>query len=103
MRKKILFAGVLVAAGMQAGLAHAADEAAYKAACAAAEEARQMSAELKYEWNTLKPLIEKAGEAATAGDFAKAVSLCDEAKAQGEAAVFQAKQQAENWRSAVVQ
>ena len=103
MRKTILIAGALVVAGMQAGLAQAADEAAYKASCAAAEEARQMAAELKYEWTTLKPLIEKAGEAAAAGDFAKAVSLCDEAKAQGEAAVFQARQQADGWRSAVVQ
>ncbi len=102
MSKKFLIAGALVVAGLQAGLAQAADEAAYKAACDAAGEARKMAAELKYEWTTLAPLIEKAGEAAATGDFAKAVSLCNEAKAQGEAAVAQAKQQADAWRSAVV-
>jgi hypothetical protein len=102
MSKKYLIAGVLLVAGLQTGLAQAADQAAYKAACNAAEEARKMSAELKYEWNTLQPLIDKANEAAKAGDFAKAVSLCNEAKLQGEAAVFQARQQADEWRSAVV-
>lgn len=102
MSKKFLIAAALAVAGLQAGAAQAADEAAYKAACDAAEQARKMSAELKYEWTTTEGLIEKAGEAAKAGDFAKAVSLCDEAKAEGEAAVFQAKQQADVWRSAVV-
>ncbi len=102
MHKKYVIAGALILAGFQAGLAQAADEAAYKAACDAAEEARKMSAELKYEWNTVAPLIEKAGAAATAGDFGKAVSLCDEARLQSEAAVAQARQQADDWRSAVV-
>jgi len=102
MRKTILIAGALAIAGLHTGLAQAADAAAYKAACDAAEEARKMSAELKYEWTTLAPLIEKAGEAAATGDYAKAVSLCNEAEAQGEAAVAQAKQQADAWRSAVV-
>jgi hypothetical protein len=102
MTKKFLIAGALIVAGMQAGVAQAADDAAYKAACDAAEEARKMSAELKYEWNTVAPLIEKAGEAAAAGDFAKAVSLCDLAKAEGEASIAQAKQQADAWRSAVI-
>lgn len=111
MRKTILIAGVLTLAGLQSGPAHAAGEgilqnvkamASYKASCASAEEARKMAAEFKYEWNTTAPLIAKAEEAASAGDFAKAVKLCDKARFQGEAAVAQAKQQADAWRAAVV-
>jgi hypothetical protein len=41
-------------------------------------------------------------EAASKGEYAHAVKLCDEAMMQGEAAVAQAKNQADAWRAAVV-
>lgn len=102
MTKQILIASVALMAVLSAAPARAADEASYTAACAAAEEARKMAAELHYEWNTVAPLIGKAGAAAKAGDFAKAIKLCDEARLQSEASVAQAKQQADAWRAAVV-
>lgn len=102
MKKQRLIAGALVLAACAAGSAQAADEAAYTKACAAAEEARKMSAELKYEWNTVAPMIAKANDAAKAGDFAKAVKMCDEARKQSEASVAQARKQADTWRAAVV-
>jgi hypothetical protein len=102
MNKKLLIAGVFALAGLYAGMAQAADETAYKTACAAAEEARKMAAEMKFEWTTIEPLIAKAGDAAAAGDFAKAVKLCDTARFQGEAAVAQAKREADDWRAAVI-
>lgn len=102
MRKTLLIAGVCTIAGLTAGLAHAADEADAKAACAAAEEARQAAAELKFEWNTTQPLIAKGMEAVAAGNFDQAVSFCNEAEFQGEAAVAQANAQADLWREAVV-
>jgi histidyl-tRNA synthetase len=102
MKKTLLIAGVMAIVALSAVTAHAADEAAAKAACTAADEARKMAAELKFEWTTTQPLIAKGMEAASKGDFAHAVKLCDEARMQGEAAVAQAKQQADAWRAAVV-
>ena len=66
------------------------------------EGARKMAAELKFEWTTTQPLIAKGMEAASKGEYAHAVKLCDEARMQGEAAVAQAKNQADAWRAAVV-
>jgi multidrug resistance efflux pump len=102
MKKTLLIAGVLAVSGLSAGAAQAADEAAAKASCTAAEEARKMAAELKFEWNTTQPLIAKGMEAASKGEYAHAVKLCDTAKMQGEAAVAQAKQQAEAYKAAVI-
>ncbi len=84
------------------GTSVAGDAKAYEAACAAAEEARKASAELKYEWNTVAPLIEKAKGAAEEGEFDKATKLCEEARLHSEAAIEQAKTQAELWKAAVV-
>ncbi len=60
MTKQILIASVALLVVLSAAPARAADEASYTAACAAAEEARKMAAELHYEWNTVAPLIAKA-------------------------------------------
>ena len=102
MNKQRLIAAVAVSAALMAGAAQAADEQAYTKACAAAEEARKMAAELRFEWNTVEPLMKKAGEAAAAGDYAKGVKLCDEARKQSEVSIAQAKHEAEAWRAAVV-
>jgi len=102
MTKQILIAGAALLVALSVAPAQAANEAGYTASCAAAEEARKMAAELHYEWNTVAPLIAKAGAAAKGGDFAKAVKLCDEARLQSEASVAQAKKQADAWRAAVV-
>ena len=102
MKKNGLIVGVSVLAALWAGSLLAADEPAYTKACAAAQEARKMAAELRYEWNTIEPLMKKASEAAAAGDYAKGVKLCDEARKQSEVSIAQAKHQADAWRAAVV-
>jgi len=102
MNKQRLIAGALVLGAFFAGSVQAADEAAYAKSCAAADEARKMAAELRFEWNTVGPMIAKANDAAKAGDFGKAVKLCDEARKQSEASVAQARKQADAWRAAVV-
>ncbi len=102
MKQKIKIAGAAMLIGLSWGTSMAGDAKAYEAACAAAEEARKASAELKYEWNTIAPLIDKAKGAAEEGEFDKAAKLCEEARLQSEAAIEQAKTQAERWKAAVV-
>ncbi|MDH3920967.1 MAG: hypothetical protein OEU25_22625 [Rhodospirillales bacterium] len=98
----IVSAATIVCSGLNVGTALAADQAAYDAACKAAESARQSAAEMRYEWNTIKPLIEKAGVAAQAGDYERAVKLCDEARKHGEEAIAQAKHESEAWKLSAV-
>ncbi len=102
MKHKITIAGAAVLMALSWVTSVAGDAKAYEAACAAAEEARKASAELKYEWNTIAPLIDKAKAAAEEGEFDKAAKLCEEARLHGEAAIEQAKTQAEFWKVAVV-
>ena len=100
MKHSTQIVGIALLVGLSA-TAMAADKKAYESACAAAEEARKTSAEMRYEWNTIAPLMAKADEAAAAGDYDKAVKLCDEARLHGEAAIAQAKKQADMWKAAV--
>lgn len=93
---------VLVAWSGRGALAETADKAAYEAALAAAEAARKEAADLRYEWNTIAPLIEKAQAAAGEGDFAKAISLANEARKHGELAVAQSAYESEHWQESVV-
>ena len=102
MKHPKIIVGVALLVGLVSGTSMAADKKAYEASCAAAEEARKMSAEMRYEWNTIAPLMAKADEAAGAGDYDKAVKLCEEARLHSEAAIAQAKKQADMWKAAVV-
>ena len=79
-----------------------ADRASYEAALAAAEAVRKEAAELRYEWNTIAPLIEKSQSAAAEGDFTKAIELANEARKHGELAVAQAKYESDHWQESVV-
>ena len=101
MKHPIQIVGIALLVGLSA-TAMAADKKAYESACAAAEDARKISAEMRYEWNTVAPLMAKADEAAAAGDYDKAVKLCEEARLHSEAAIAQAKKQADMWKAAVV-
>lgn len=98
----IVGAATIVCSGLCAGTALAADQAAYEAACKAAESAQKAAAEARYEWNTIGPLMKKAGVAAEAGDYDRAVKLCDEARKHGEAALAQSEHESEAWKLSVV-
>lgn len=102
MKHPLMIAGIALCIGLMAGTSMAADKKAYKAACAAAEEARKASAELRYEWNTIAPLMKKADAAADSGDYDKAAKLCEEARLHSEAAIAQARKQADMWKAAVL-
>ena len=101
--KTIVRAGLAVLCLLVAGLAHAgASQEDAAAAIAAAEAAREQSAALKHEWNTVAPLIADAQAAAESGAYDQAVALAAKAKYQSEAAIAQAKHESEVWQKAVV-
>ena len=96
---KLLCAALLVSA---TGIASAADKAAFDAAYKAADEARKGAAAVKFEWRDTRKMLKKAKELAAEGNYAKAVALANEARAQGEAGQQQAKDQEKHWQSFVV-
>ena len=101
--KTIVRAGLAVLCLLVAGLAHAgASQEDAAAAIAAAETARERSAALKHEWNTIAPLIAEAQAAAESGAYDDAVALAGRAKFQGEAAIAQARHESDHWQKAVV-
>lgn len=64
------------------------------AAIKAAEEVTKQADSMGFEWRDTGKVIKKAKEAAAAGDAAKAIKLANQAKLQSEAAIQQAKDQA---------
>jgi hypothetical protein len=101
--KTIVRAGLAVLCLLVAGLAHAgASQEDAAAAIAAAEAAREQSAALKHEWNTVAPLIADAQAAAESGAYDEAVALAAKAKYQSEAAIAQASHESKTWQKAVV-
>ena len=101
--KSIVRAALLASLLLVGGLAHAgASQGDAEAAIAAAEAARAESARMKYEWNTIAPLIEQAKAAVVTGAFDDAVALAGKAKYQSEAAIAQAKHESEAWQGAVL-
>jgi hypothetical protein len=92
--------GLCLLAGGPAHAGATQEEAA--AAIAAAESAREQSAALKHEWNTVAPLIAEAQAAAESGAYDDAVALAGRAKYQSEAAIAQARHESDNWQKAVV-
>lgn len=68
-----------------------------------AEATLKKAREMKYSWNTTKPLLKSATEAAEAGDYDKALKLVSEAQMQADLAIKQAEEQSTAWKQAVVQ
>jgi hypothetical protein len=66
------------------------DKAALDKAIADAEAARKKAASVHGEWRDTGKMIEEAEEAGAAGDFAKGISLANEAQKQGELGYAQA-------------
>jgi nucleoid-associated protein YgaU len=71
--------------------ANAADKAAAEKAIADAKAALAEAKKMGAEWSTTGGLIKSAEEAFAAGDYAKATDLANQAKAQAENAIAQAK------------
>ena len=94
----LLAAALLISLG---GNVSAADKASFDAAYAAADAARKGAAAVKFEWRDTRKILKKAKALAGKGDYAKAVALANQAKAQGEAAQQQAAEQEKLWPSFV--
>ena len=84
----------LAAAFLLSGAVHAASQADYDKAVAAAQAALKTASSMGNQWRDSGKLLKKADEAAKAGDFAKAVTLAQAAEFQGRIAQQQATEQA---------
>jgi len=84
----------LAAAILVSGAAHAATQADYDQALAAANTAVKAANDAGYEWRDTGKLLKKAAEAAKAGDYATATKLAQKAEFQGKMAQQQGVEQA---------
>jgi hypothetical protein len=97
------FGFALLAVAFLAAPAHAAStEADYKTALAAAEAAEKEAGTLKNQWLPTEQALAAAKKAAAANDFETAVKQAQQAEALAKASIFQAKEQDEAWKAAVV-
>jgi hypothetical protein len=81
-------------------LAASADD--FKAALAKAEAADQQAGALKNQWTTTEDALKAAQAAAAAGRYDEAVKDAEQAEALANASIAQAKEQAADWRQAVI-
>src|ERR1700744_4167279 len=100
MMKTILVAFVLVALAMP--VLAASTEANYKTALAAAEAAEKEAGTLKNQWLPTEQALAAAKKAAAANDFDTAVKQAQQAEALAKASIFQAKEQDDAWKAAVI-
>jgi hypothetical protein len=77
---------------------HAATEADYTAAYAAAEAANKQAGALRNQWTTTAATLAAAKKAAADGNFDSAVAASKEAEALARASIFQANEQKEAWK-----
>jgi hypothetical protein len=94
---RFLALGLLLA--FAATPAHAASEADYKAAYAAAEAASKEAAGLRNQWTTTISTLAAAKKAADGGDFDRAVAAAREAEALARASIHQATSEKEAWKA----
>ena len=103
MRKHVLIPMALalsLAGVVTAGAA--GSEADFKAALAAAEASNKEAGTLKNQWTTTAQALAAAKQAAATRDFDKAISLAKQAEALAKASIYQAKEQEEAWKAAVI-
>jgi len=84
----------IAAAVLLSSAVHAASQADYDKAVAAAQASLKEASAMGNEWRDSGKLLKKAAEAAKGGDFAKAVKLAQTAEFQGKMAQQQATEQA---------
>jgi hypothetical protein len=77
---------------------HAATEADFTAAVAAAEAANKQAGALRNQWTTTAATLAAARKAAAEGNFDAAVAASKEAEALAKASVYQANEQKEAWK-----
>src|ERR1700744_4640643 len=80
----------------------ASTEADYKSALASAEAAEKEPGTLKNQWVPTEQALAAAKKAAAANDFDTAVKQAQQAEALAKASIFQAKEQDDAWKAAVI-
>ena len=96
MRTSILLSLLLLSAG--ATSLHAASEADFSAAYAAAEAAKKEADALRNQWTTTAATLAAAKKAAAEGNFDSAVAASKEAEALARASIFQATSEKNLWK-----
>ena len=96
MRASILLSLILLSYGATG--VHAATEADFTAAYAAAETANKQAGALRNQWTTTAATLAAAKKAAAEGNFDAAVAASKEAEALAKASVYQANEQKEAWK-----
>jgi hypothetical protein len=94
--RNMMLAAVLLLAGAMP--AHAASEADFKAAFAAAEAAEKQADVLRNKWTTTEAQLAAAKKAAAAGDFDAAIAAAREAEALAIASIYQATSEKTRWK-----
>ena len=92
-----LAAALLIAAA--SSVPAAGSEADFKAAYAAAEAANQQAGQLRDQWTATTAALAAARNAATGGDFDKAVASSKEAEALARASILQAESEKQAWQA----
>jgi len=77
---------------------HAASEADFTAAYAAAEAANKEAGALRNQWTTTGIALAAAKKAATEGNFDAALAASKEAEALARASIYQANEQKDAWK-----
>jgi hypothetical protein len=99
MRRMLVIASLAVAAATPA---HAASEADFKAAYAAADAAEKEAGSLRNQWITTETTLSAAKKAAEKGDFDAATASAKEAEALARASIFQATSEKDRWKDAEI-
>jgi hypothetical protein len=103
MRKHVLIPLVVALSVAGVSLAAAAGtEADFKAALAAAEAANKQAGALKNQWTTTAQTLDAAKKAADAHKYDQAIELAKHAEALAKASIYQANEQEEAWKAAVI-
>jgi len=97
MRKSILVLSLVMLSAGATSL-HAATEAEFSAAYAAAEAANKQAGALRNQWTTTAATLAAAKKAAAEGNFDSAVTASKEAEALAKASIYQANEQKEAWK-----
>jgi hypothetical protein len=97
MRKSILVLSLVMLSAGATSL-HAATEADFSAAYAAAEAANKQAGALRNQWTTTAATLAAAKKAAAEGNFDAAVAASKEAEALAKASIYQANEQKEAWK-----
>ena len=103
MRKLVLITlAVALSVARVAIAAAAGTEADFRSALAAAEAANKQAGALKNQWTTTAQALAAAKKAADARHYDEAIELAKHAEALAKASIYQAKEQEEAWKAAVI-